>query len=179
MQWNTVYHGGWIRPESFSIHRKSAAHIHSLELKAAAAEREQAETTPISNPPWESATLNISLVSATEHEQHGVDSQHCSVSQKEQNFWDALDPTSEVFDMDESPEVALEQKRQEFEHKLDEYGIWEDDENIMDGDVVAALELAWDESEQDEVLSEVLKNLGTRILTLSSKPSDNSSTLRS
>ena len=181
MQWNAVesYRGGWIRPESFSIHRKSATHMHSLELKAAAAEREQAETAHILNPPRESATLNILLIPAAEVELHDTDSQSYGISQEEQHFWDALDPTSEVFEMDESPEVALERKRQEFERKLDEYGVWEGHEDIMDDDAAAALELAWDESEQDEVLSEVLKNLGKIVRTLTGKLSNSPCTLRS
>ena len=142
--------------------------MHSLELKDAAAEREQAETAHVLSPPRESAILNIPLIPVAELEQGSSNSQNCSTMQEEQHFWDALDPSSEVFEMDESPEVALEQKRQEFENKLDDYGVWEGNESIMDGDVAAALELAWDESEQDEVLSEILKhlNLGTRIHTL-------------
>ena len=179
MQWNiSEYRGGWIRLESFSAHWKSAAHTHSLELKAAAAMREQAETTRIANPPCESATLNIPLIPMAELEPNGMDSQSGSIAQDEQHFWDVFNPTSDMFEMEESPEVSLERKCQEFEQKLDEYGVWEGDENIMDNDVVAALELAWDESEQEEVLSEVLKNLGKRIHTLTRKLTDKPCTLR-
>jgi len=174
MRWNTLdYHGGWIRPGSFSTHRKSAAHLHSLEVEAAATEKEQAENPQIPSPPHIAATLNTPVTIVAGVEQQDEISQEQSTSQAEQDFWGALDPSSAVFEMDDGPEIALQQKRQKFECKLDEYGVWEDEENILDHDVVGALEQAWDESEQDEVLSDILRGLGKRFVSFATaNPSD-------
>jgi len=82
--------------------------MHSLELKAATAMREQAETTYIPNPPCESATLNIPLISMAELKLYGTDSQSSSIVQDEQHFWDVFNPTSDMSEIEESPEVNLE-----------------------------------------------------------------------
>lgn len=116
----------------------------------------------IPSPSFIAATLSIPVVLATESEQQDSASRKQGTKQVEQDFWGALDPLSTVFEMDDGPEVVLQQKRLEFEHELDEYGVWDDEENILDSDVVNTLEQAWDESEQDEVLSDVLKSLGKR-----------------
>jgi hypothetical protein len=139
---------------SFGAHRRSDVHAKSLELAAAQAARDEAFATPAEPRIQEFAVLqNFSL-----EEQQGPSTHHIE-SQEEHEMWEDWDP-SDNFEIGDSLEEVAHQKRQLFERKLDEYGIWEGEEELTGDDTLGTLEQAWDESEQDDLLSEVLQGLG-------------------
>jgi len=74
-------------------------------------------------------------------------------------MWDDFIPTDSAFEMDEGPEEAKQDARSEFEWKLSNFGLWGGLETMPDEDIDRA-EVSWDEAEQDDILTEILQNLG-------------------
>lgn len=83
-----------------------------------------------------------------------------AVSDGEEAMWETWANEDEAFTMDEDPSTAADQKRQDFERRLDEFILWDGAEGISGGAAADGLEEIWDEAEQDDLLSEVLENLG-------------------
>ncbi|KAF8162732.1 hypothetical protein B0H34DRAFT_763800 [Crassisporium funariophilum] len=75
-------------------------------------------------------------------------------------MWANWDPSENAFEIGEGFDKDAAEKRKLFERKLNEYGIWEgEEEPTSNDDILDILDQAWDESEQDELLSEVLQGL--------------------
>jgi len=158
------YRGGWILPRSFGAHRTSDVHMKSLELAAAQAARDAALAAPAQPRIQEFAILqNISLEQAP---QEGSSTHRHEETQAERDMWAGWDRSNDPLEIGESLDEITQRKRQLFEKKLDEYGIWEGDEELITNldDPIGALEQAWDETEQDELLSEVLEGLGAPLM---------------
>jgi hypothetical protein len=141
---------------SFAAHRRSDVHAKSLELAAARAAQDGALPAPAEPHIQQFSILqNISLG----REQQQGPLTHHTETQAEQDMWADWNLSDNVFEIGDSFSEIAHQKRQLFERKLDEFGIWEGEEELT-GDILGTLEQAWDESAQDELLSEVLQGLG-------------------
>ena len=75
-------------------------------------------------------------------------------------MWDNFVPTEGAFGIDQGPEESLQNARVDFEHKVKEFGLWGGLEAMPEDDDIGRLEEAWDEAEQDDILTEILQNLG-------------------
>jgi hypothetical protein len=74
--------------------------------------------------------------------------------EQEQAMWDDFDGNF-VF---EASEAELhEEKRKEFDHRMEEYGLWGGLEALPDDDMINVEQL-WQEDEQDDLLSELLEH---------------------
>jgi len=78
----------------------------------------------------------------------------------EHEMWDNFAPTEGAFGIDEGPEESLQNARVDFERKVKEFGLWGGLETMPEDDDIGWLEEAWDEAEQDDILTEILHNLG-------------------
>jgi hypothetical protein len=80
-------------------------------------------------------------------------------SNAEQEMWDTFVPTDGAFEIERGPEEVLDDARKEFECKIKEFGLWGGLETMPEEDI-GHLEDAWDEAEHDDILTEILQNLG-------------------
>jgi len=80
-------------------------------------------------------------------------------SQAEQEMWDSFVPTDSAFEIEKGWEEAEKDARVEFERRAKEFGQWGGLETMPEDDM-GYIEDAWDEAEHDDILSEILKNLG-------------------
>lgn len=77
-------------------------------------------------------------------------------SKNEQEIWEELEM---VHDYGQSQNDVFEQCRKEFEQKLEKYGLWEGDETLFN-DNMENIGHAWETAENDEMLAEILQNIG-------------------
>jgi len=142
----------WIRRDSLKSHEKSSVHRRSLER----------QTRPTLN------TASPELIQednfATAQSLHpNMDS--CEAipaqgpSQAECEMWDNFMPTENAFEIERGPEEVLRDARMEFERKVKEFGAWGGLETLREDDI-EHLEGAWDEAEHDDIITEILQNLG-------------------
>jgi hypothetical protein len=74
--------------------------------------------------------------------------------EQEQAMWDGFDGHFEL-------EADLsELKRQDFNRRMEEYGLWDGLEALPDDDMIN-IEQLWQEDEQDDLLSELLEHAST------------------
>jgi len=149
MEFNPLdYHGDWILKRSFAAHSKSALHIKSEALKkldeervaARAKDRERDETFAISRP-----VEVIALQGPAQQE----------VNATEVAMWEDFDMGDAVFDAGEDPANVRSVQHKEFERRAQQYGLWHGMDTNRNNS-----ERLWDESEQEDVISEILKNIG-------------------
>jgi len=81
------------------------------------------------------------------------------LSQTECEMWDNFVPMENTFEIEWGPEEMLRDARMEFERKVEEFGAWGGLETGW-GDDLEQLEGAWDEAEHDDIITEILQNLG-------------------
>lgn len=84
-------------------------------------------------------------------------------------MWDSFSPDPAAFAIEKGQEEILNDARQEFEKKIQSSGRWGRLENVDDNDELdmSSVEDIRDEEELDEVLAEVLCNIGQSTLTSS------------
>jgi len=94
---------------------------------------------------------------------NGIDDHRAAPSHRpsegEREMWNDFMPTDSAFEIDQGPEESLQTARLDFEHKVKEFGLWGGLETMPDEDN-GQLEDAWDEAEQDDILTDILQNLG-------------------
>lgn len=83
-------------------------------------------------------------------------------SQAECEMWDEYVPGEGAFEMERGPEETLKDARLEFEQTVKEFGLWGGLETMPEEDI-SSLEDAWDEAEHDDILTEILQNIGQSI----------------
>jgi hypothetical protein len=76
--------------------------------------------------------------------------------EQEQAIWDGFDGN---FELEPFEAELYEQKRKEFNHRMEEYGLWGGLEALPDDDMIS-IEQLWQEDEQDDLLSELLEHVG-------------------
>jgi hypothetical protein len=77
-------------------------------------------------------------------------------------MWDEYVPGEGAFEMERGPEETLKDARLEFEQTVKEFGLWGGLETMPEEDI-SSLEDAWDEAEHDDILTEILQNIGQSI----------------
>ena len=65
----------------------------------------------------------------------------------------------DAFEIEQGVEEREKDARTEFERKASEFGLWGGPETMLEDDIEQA-EDAWDEAEHDDILAEILRNLG-------------------
>jgi hypothetical protein len=80
-------------------------------------------------------------------------------SHAELEMWDNFIPTNSAFEIEKGPEEVEKEARAEFERKANQFGLWAGLETMPDEDM-DHIENAWDEAKHDDILTEILKNLG-------------------
>lgn len=88
---------------------------------------------------------------------HHIDQHKTTLPSKdEQEIWEELEM---VHDYGQPLNNAFEQRRKEFEQKLEEYGLWEGDETLFN-DNMENIGQAWETAENDEMLAGILQETG-------------------
>lgn len=88
----------------------------------------------------------------------GADQPH-EPSLAEQEMWDDFIMMDSAFEMEKGLEEVEKDTRSEFECKVNDFGLWGGLETMSDEDIHHT-EVTWDEAEQDDILTEILRNLG-------------------
>jgi hypothetical protein len=71
--------------------------------------------------------------------------------------WQMHDPE---FELEEGEDERMARKRQEFESKVNRSGIWEGVEMMGEEGGMDGIEKLWEEEEQDDLLSDLLREIG-------------------
>ncbi|KAF9455571.1 hypothetical protein BDZ94DRAFT_1303006 [Collybia nuda] len=165
------YSGAWIRKPSYWHHQQSLVHIQSEECKNTAEIRAaalQAERVQEECQASFAQLCNFSMVEddITMQNQCGVHEQEMWRDHK-MNFHD----NGFKFDAGDDPGDLDQQKREEFDHRVHEHGLWSGIDEIP-GDVnLDGRAQLWDKEDHDDLLSEVLQNLEDEDETLPAGPS--------
>lgn len=106
--------------------------------------QERQETTPATMRP-------VSIHNTNQHES-------IAPSQEEQEVWEDL---GKIYNHNygQSEADAYKQRRTEFEQKLEDYGLWNGDETLLD-DEIENIAQTWEMAEHERMLDEILQNLG-------------------
>jgi len=80
-------------------------------------------------------------------------------SEAEHEMWDEYIPGEGTFEMERGPKETLKDARLEFEEKVKDFGLWGGLETLPEEDI-SSLEDTWDEAEHDDILTEILQNIG-------------------
>lgn len=80
-------------------------------------------------------------------------------SSAEQEMWDDFMLTNSAFKIEQGTEEIFKSARKEFECKIEGFGLWGHLKTMPEEDT-GRVEHAWDKAEQDDILTEILQNLG-------------------
>jgi hypothetical protein len=80
-------------------------------------------------------------------------------SNVEHEMWNDFVPTDSAFEIERGPEEILQDARMEFEHKVKDFGYWGGLETLPEEDM-SRIEDVWDEAEHDDILTQILQNIG-------------------
>ena len=142
----------WIRRDSLKNHEKSSVHKKSLER--------QTRSTLTMAPPEVIQEENFATTRSIHLNMDGCEAVPAQdPSQVECEMWDGFMPTDNAFEIEQGPEEVLRDARTEFERKVKEFGAWGGLETLPEDDI-ERLEGAWDEAEHDDIITEILQNLG-------------------
>lgn len=152
------YPGAWIQKASYWHHQKSVVHIqseqrqHAGEIRAAAlqVERMREEHQDHFAQPRDVPMIDVGVTMQ----------EHCS--EQEQDMWHdyEMNFADDGFDAGDDPDDEIRRKQEEFDRRVDEHNLWSGVDEIP-GDVnVDDLLQLWDEEEHNDLLSDVLRNLG-------------------
>ena len=86
----------------------------------------------------------------------------CGPLYAEQEMWDNWMPsTDHAFKIEQGPEETLRNARWDFEHKIKAFRVWGCHETMLNSDEdMDNIQDAWNEVENDDILTEILQNLG-------------------
>lgn len=147
----------WIALKTFKTsHQRAATHLRCVELqiKEEAAEENRRR---IENEPGYFAIPNY--ITPTIASSHKIDQRHSTNHMKE--LWDQFDGT---FELDHGAEEVHKSAREDFMAKAREYGFRNGVEAIADDEDMSNIEQLWDDEVQDDVLSELLEQIGMLVV---------------
>lgn len=146
------YKGKWVLKASFSGHAGHPIHLKALQNQ----EELLIGTAPEVSENY--ATLQDVIMDSPPKGQN-KDASHLGMNDtQEQEMWKNFDGQ---FELEESEVDLYEQKRKDFDQRVDEYGLWGGLEGLPGGDPENIEEL-WQENEQDDLLSELLEHTSRR-----------------
>ncbi|KAF8812823.1 hypothetical protein BYT27DRAFT_7251513 [Phlegmacium glaucopus] len=143
----------WITLKTFkNSHQKTATHLHCVGLQT---REEEAEERQQQNAPNFFATPNnITPRIPPSGPSHQECQQQHELSQDiMQELWDQFDGT---FELDQGFDEAHEKARKDFH----EHGLWDGPEAMAADIDMNNVEQLWDEEDQDDLLSEILEQMG-------------------
>ena len=144
----------WIALKTFKTsHQRAATHLRCVELqiKENAAEENRRR---IENEPGYFAILNNTT--STIVSSHQLATNHRQSTNHMKELWDQFDGT---FELDHGAEEVHKSAREDFMAKAHEYGLQDGAEAIADEDM-SNIEQLWDDEVQDDLLSELLEQIG-------------------
>lgn len=142
----------WITLKVFrSLHQKSATHLRALDMKKR--EEEAQERRLQDTPDFFAASHNIEVVNSTSQWVSRCSLPHNPI----QNLWDGFDGT---FELDGRLDKAHKAAQKKFEADFSKYVQWDGLEHITSDTNMLNVEQSWEEEEQDNLLSELLEQIG-------------------
>lgn len=150
----------WIQKESLAFHLKSDIHTRSVgaqlnrESIRAAGEQSMQEETAIEE------TMDFVMLSSMVKPAVTATARIPGPSLEEQEMWDNY--SNEVFDAGIDPTVAAVEERRRLEREATNFDIWHGADFLPEEDPKDG-ELLLDELEQDDILTELLRNARTCI----------------
>ena len=157
--------GGWIQKESLSYHLKSEAHAHCLRAQqnreSVQAARDQVirEESAVEER-MEFAILSSAIKPTT------TKARLSKPSQEEQEMWDNHALFTETFNAGIDRTKAAAEERKRLEKEATNFDMWRGAEFLPENDPNDT-ELLLDELEQEDILTELLKNTRSCIVLLS------------
>lgn len=142
------YKGKWVLKASFSNHA-----THPIHLKAVA-NQNTFLTARAQELPDNYATARDMVMDSPPKDRSANDYHIGPNDEQEQAMWDDFDGN---FKFEPSEADLYEQKRKEFDRRMEEYGLWGGQEALPDDDMINVEQL-WQEDEQDDLLSELLEH---------------------
>lgn len=145
----------WITLKTYkNSHQKAAPHRRCVELQT---REEEAEEMMRQNAP-DYFAMPIAPTVLSSHQEPRKQNTPPDIMQE---MWDQFDGT---FELDRGTAEAHESAHLDFESKMGEYGLW-DGQEAMAADIdMSHIEELWDEEDHDDLLLELLKQIGLSCL---------------
>lgn len=134
-------------------HERSALHIKCLERRSTANPTGNHNETP-----GDDNFAAAQVISFDDAETCRAAQSH-EPSQAEQEMWDDFVLADGAFELEQGAEEREKDARTDFERKASEFGLWGGPETMLEEEI-ERVEDAWDEAEHDDILTEILQNLG-------------------
>jgi hypothetical protein len=143
------YKGKWVLKASFSSHA-----THPIHLKAVANQNIFLTARAQELPEHYATSRDVIMDSPPKDRNANI--YQIGTNEQEQVMWDGFDGN---FEFEPTKADVYEQKRKEFDRRMEEYGLWGGLEDLPDDDMINVEQL-WQEDEQDDLLSELLEHAG-------------------
>ena len=148
------YNGEWILRKSAVAHQRSLVHRKSLERKG------QLDSVLLDESRHE-PSQNFVVAQNTPISQSSREIRRSyTISTKEIEMWNDFMTSEETFEMDAGPAELERNRREEFERKIGEHGLWGGSEQPADLVSMDDIQSHWDEEEHNDLLAEILRNIG-------------------
>src|SRR5277367_1454841 len=157
--------GGWIQKESLACHLKSEIHARSISVHP---NREAIRTAGEQAMQEESAIeerMDLVMLSSTIKPVVTAAARVPRLSVEEQEMWASHAFSDEVFDAGIDPAVAAVEERKRLEREATNFDLWRGADFLPEEDPNDS-ELLLDELEQEDILTELLRNAGMYIFMI-------------
>jgi len=160
-----ITNGGWIQKESLAYHLKSDFHVRSV---SAQQNRESIRTAGEQSMQEESAAerrMDFIMLSSTIKPVFTPIARIPKPSAEEQDMWDNHEFSNEIFDAGIDHTVTAVEERKRLEREATNFNLWRGADFLPEEDPNDG-ELLLDELEQDDILTELLRNARMYIIQL-------------
>jgi len=141
------YNGIWVLRRGLSGHEKLACHAKAVQADKAHSRAQVQERL-------DTAKATMRPISIRNSNQQTS----TKPSQEEQAVWDDLGNIND-HNYGQSAVDVIEERRMEFQKKLDEYGLWEGDETPFHDEMENIVQ-AWEIAVHEQMLDEILQDIG-------------------
>lgn len=146
------YRGNWVLKSTFASHSKHPTHVKAVQNQV----QFLSDTGRIENMPKNYATPQDIIMDGPPSPRSFFNNQ-CRVTDAEREMFATFNGH---YELDLSEAELHEQKCKEFNHRIEEYGLWGGPERLPDDSMPADVAEIWDDDEHEEMISELLERTG-------------------
>lgn len=147
---------GWINKSSISNHLKSDNHANSVEAQRIKESFEKAGEQTMQEERAMEVHMDFAILSSTIRPEVTAPAHTPQQSEEEQEMWECYALGEEVFDVGINHEVGAAAERKRLEREATNFDLWHGTDFLSDEDQNG--ELLLDDLEQDDILSELMRN---------------------